>query len=71
MIELNIFVIYNLFEDMSVLYHFVLKPIWNFYEVEFHYSDTEFSPFRWCFGLKRHLPKTSLPSRFLNNYFDF
>ena len=36
-------------------WHFVLKSIWNFYEVEFYYSDTGFLPFGWCFWLKRHL----------------
>ena len=54
MIELNIFVIYNLFflKDMFVQEHFVLKSIWIFYEAKFYYSDTDFSPFLQFSGLK-------------------
>ena len=40
---------------MNVPYHFVLKSIWIFYEVNFYYSDPYFSPFLTFFGLKRQL----------------
>ena len=42
----------------------VLKPIWNFSEAKFYFSDTGFRAFRWCFRLKRHLTKSSLQRGF-------
>ena len=53
-IKLNHFVIYNIFQDMFVQQHFVLKSIWIFYEAKIYYSDTDFYALFWFFGLKRH-----------------